>query len=80
MIPIEWNKSNNVVYAENQPEYHPLPALRKANGRIMICWKLTWKERIKLLFTGKLYHQVLTFNYPLQPIILSTDYPEEFLN
>lgn len=67
-----------VVIAENQPQYLPLPAYRYANdpqGRIVCCWKLTWPERIALLFSGKLWHQVLTFNSPLQPQLLTADKP-----
>lgn len=68
-----------VVIAKDQPEYLPLPAYRYHNdpsGRIVCCWKLSWLERLKLLFTGKLWHQVLTFNHPLQPQLLETEKPE----
>lgn len=74
MTPIHF-KGQTVVFAENQPEYLPLPAHIDAEGRITCCWQLTWKERLQLLFGGKLWHQVLTFHSPLQPQLLLTERP-----
>jgi hypothetical protein len=69
----------DVVYAKDQPEYLPLPAHKFDNadgqGRIACCWKMTIKERIKVLFTGIIWHEVLTFNAPLQPQLLSVNKP-----
>lgn len=67
-----------VVIAKDQPEYLPLPAhqFKDATGRIACCWKLTWKERIAVLLRGTLWHQILTFNQPLQPQLLTVDKPE----
>lgn len=68
-----------VVIAKDQPQYLPLPAHRFAGdpqGRIAFCWKMTWRERIAVLFTGTLWHQVLTFNEPLQPQKLEIEKPE----
>lgn len=76
MIPIELRDS--VVYAKNQPQYVPLPTLRKIDGDILIQWKLSWKERFKLFFNGILYHQVKTFNQPLQPILITVERPDNW--
>ena len=69
-----------IVIAKNQPEYLPLPAYQfqelPDRGRIICCWELSLKERIKLLFTGKLWHQVLAFGSSLQPQFISVDKPE----
>ncbi len=68
-----------VCYAKDQPEYLPLPAHRfkdDPQGRIACCWRLTFTERLKLLFTGVVWQQVLTFNQPLQPQKLTVDKPE----
>lgn len=69
MEPIEF-KQQNVIFAKNQPEYIPLPAYRdnKYGGRIFHCWKLSFKERFKILFTGKLWINVLNFKQAPQPI------------
>lgn len=66
MKPIAF-KEQNVIYAENQPEYLPLPVHKKQDGTVTSCWKLNLKERIKILFTGKIWWSTLTFNNPLQP-------------
>lgn len=58
--------------AKNQEEYFTLPVFRyeDSHGTILIRWQLTIWERLRLLITGNLYHIVLTFNKPLQPIKL----------
>lgn len=74
---IEFPEMTTVI-AKDQPEYNPLPAHRfkhDPHGRIACCWKITIWERIKLLFTGKIWHEVLTFNQSLQPQLLSVDKP-----
>jgi hypothetical protein len=67
MEPIDFPQAN-VTYALDQPEYLPLPAKREENGMVTSCWQLTWRERFKILFSGRLYIWQLTFNQPLQPI------------
>lgn len=74
MRPIDFPGSN-VVIAKDQPQYIPLPALVADQG-VYFCWQLTWKERLKLLLTGKLWHNVKTFGGPLQPQMLHVDEPE----
>ncbi len=67
-----------LVIAKDQPQYLPLPAYRFANdaeGRIVCCWRLTWRERLSVLLRGTVWHQVLTFNAPLQPQLLTIDKP-----
>lgn len=70
MKPIEF-KEHNVVYGKDQKEYMPLPALKFDYGTVVTCWKLSWKEVIKLVLTRKVWLSVLTFNNPLQPTLLS---------
>jgi len=67
-----------VVFAKDQPEYLPLPAHleRGSEARLTCCWELTLKERFVLLFSGKLWHQVLTFGHPLQPQLLLCEKPK----
>jgi len=68
-------KECNVTYAANQPEYIPLPAHKDVEGCVTSCWSLSFIERIKVLFTGKIFLQCLTFNQPLQPLIMSVSNP-----
>lgn len=56
MKPIDF-KERNVILAENQPEYAPLPAWRGPipECEVISCWKLSIWERIRILFTGVLW-------------------------
>ena len=76
MKPIEFPEQN-LVYAKDQKPYLPLPAYEddKQGGRIFHCWKLSWQERLKILFTGKLWINVLNFHNPPQPIRPMVDSP-----
>jgi len=79
MKPIKF-KQANVNFAENQEEYGTLPAFKSNDecGIVVCCWKLNFKERIKLLFTGKLWLNLMTFNKPLMPHNLSVHRKEAF--
>lgn len=65
------------IIAEHQPEYRDLPAhqLIDDHGTIVCCWRLTFWERLRLLFTGCIWHRVLTFYDPLQPQLLTIEKP-----
>lgn len=70
---------SNVVFAENQPEYLPLPAHRDRldpYGTVTTCWALSWLERLQVLFTGRIYLQQLTFQEALQPQLPSVERPD----
>lgn len=68
MKPIEF-EGCNVVYAKDQPEYQPLPAMKTKEGEVLTCWELTPEERLQVFNEGKIYINMLTFNQPLQPIL-----------
>lgn len=70
MNPVKFEEHNK-VYAENQDDYIPLPVYedKEYGGRVIHCWKLSVRERIHILFTGKLWINVLNFGKPLQPIM-----------
>jgi len=77
MKPVKF-KGHNIVFAENQPEYLPLPAFKSDEGVVVTCWELTFKERVKAFLTGRFYFQQLTFNSPLQPQLPSIENPLVF--
>ena len=62
------------VWAANQPPYLPLPAYSDDRETISL-WALTWVERIRILFTGRLWLRQLNFRQPLQPQSPSTRCP-----
>lgn len=71
MKPVNF-KGSNCVYAEDQPEYLPLPARKDADGMVTCCWGLSWKERFRVFFSGRVFVKALTFNKPLQPLLVTT--------
>lgn len=73
MTPIKFEESN-VVIAEDQPEYLPLPAYVDDEETIT-CWQLTWKERFKIFFTGILWFRQMNFGRSLQPQLPTVDRP-----
>ena len=72
MKPIKF-KHQNIIFAENQPEYQPLPALKinSEQGEVISCWGLSIKERLIILFTGRVWVSLMSFNKPLIPSYLS---------
>lgn len=72
MIPIEPTTliGDPVVYAKDQYEYSPLPARKTEEGRVITEWSLTDEERRRIAHGENIRLTLLTFNRPLQPIIL----------
>lgn len=78
MKPADFAETN-AVFSEHQPQYERLPAHRfkgDEQGRIAFCWQLSWRERFRVLLTGRVWQQTLTFGITLQPQLLSADKPE----
>lgn len=73
MKPIEFPEQN-IVYAKDQPEYLPLPAFKSDDpmGQVVSCWKLSFSERVRILFTGKLWVSLASFHKPLTPSFFTT--------
>lgn len=73
MKPIEFPEQN-CVYAKDQPEYLPLPVFKSdtPEGECISCWQLSFSERLRILFTGKLWVSLWTFNKPLTPSFFTT--------
>lgn len=72
-------KEANVVYGENQPQYLPLPAHKTEEGQAIFCFELDEEERKQIAETGELWVSLLTFNQPLQPILLTTKKTDLFI-
>lgn len=68
MKPIEF-PGVNIIFAKDQPEYQPLPAMRMPDGEVFTCWQFTDEELAQLVKTKCIYFKQLTFNSPLQPIL-----------
>lgn len=79
MKPVEF-PGVNVVFAKDQPEYIPLPAMKVPNdpqGLIITKWQLSPEELERVKETGTIHLSMLTFNQPLQPVLLTVDFPSE---
>lgn len=73
MDPIDFPEKN-VTWAENQPEFRPLPAYTSERETIT-CWKLTWRERFALLWRGELWLRQMNFGAALQAQLPSVECP-----
>ena len=63
------------TYAENQPEYNPLPAWRGEDGMVVTRWQFGWKDRLLVLVGGSVWLSQLTFHRRLQPVKLTSTCP-----
>lgn len=71
-------EESNVLCAKGQNEYNALPAFinqRTPTQPMVICWKLTPEQLGDIARSGVLWHTILTFGAPFQPVILQTDSP-----
>lgn len=68
-------KHQNSEYAKDQPEYQVLPALKldTPEGEVISCWKLSYKERLIIIFTGRIWLSLMSFNKPLTPSYMSVN-------
>lgn len=58
----------NTIFAKEQQEYKQLPALYDEETSIVLtCYRLSFSEIIKILFTHKLWLGIMTFGESLQP-------------
>ncbi len=71
----------NVIFAKDQPEYQPLPALKADDemGTVVTCWQLSPEELQKINETGVVWLGVYTFNKPIVPLLLSVN-KSDFIN
>ena len=72
---------SNTTFGSGQDCYFDLHGhlVRDRNyteGRAIFCWRLSLRERLRLLFVDdRIWHSVLTFNKPLQPQLLELRKP-----
>lgn len=68
------------IYAENHPEYQPLPSIRRDDGVVLTRWLLSEDERRLVAEQGYLYVALITRDGKIQPLKLTVNVPEEFEN
>lgn len=64
-----------IKIAEHQEEYQTLPALKLPDNSVVTRWRLTWSERLAVLFGGNIFLSIWTFGQPLQPVYLEVHEP-----
>ena len=74
-IRIKEIKEEPILFAKDQPEYQPLPAY-KYKDNVLSCWNLSWKERLQVLFGGRIFLTLKVFGKPLTPSYISSDFKE----
>lgn len=59
-----------VIFAKDQPEYHPLRALRSAGpqGHVLTRWSLNDHQKAEVAMGADIFLILNTFGKPLQPI------------
>lgn len=69
-VTTEEFKDYETVYAKDQPEYNPLPAIRTSDGTVLTRWRPTEQERQAIAEGADILLTILTFNQPLQPLMM----------
>lgn len=66
-----------IEFGATQDEYETLPAFvsNDQSFKVTCRFKLTWRERLEVLFGGNLWLQQLTFGRAFQPVKLWTKEP-----
>ena len=74
MEPIKFIEMTGIA-AEHQDEYKNLPMFRDEEN-IISCWKMTWRERFRVLFTGVVWLYLKQYHtQPITPSLLQTENP-----
>lgn len=74
---VEAEGTRAVVFAKDQPEYLPLPALVFPDGRVLTEWRFSEEERAAIARGENLRLWVWTFGRPLQPVALTLTSEQE---
>jgi len=66
-----------ITFAADQPQYKTLVAYHAEDGTVFTRWRLTWRERLRVFFSGDAWLTVQTNNHLLQPVKFDTVCPIE---
>lgn len=70
MKPVNFKEVNR-IFAEDQPQYSPLPAFEHED-QVVFKMRLSFIERVRVLFTGSIWCSLMMFGKPLTPSFFST--------
>lgn len=60
-----------VIFAKDQPEYDPLPALVLPDGAVLTEWELSEEERAAVTRGENIRLWIWPCGHPLQPVMLT---------
>lgn len=64
-----------ILFKQATGKHSGIPTLRFRNGQnpTISCWKGTWRDRLRFLFTGKMWTYIEAKNNPMPPYFIATD-------
>ena len=67
----------STVFGSDQPQYQPLPAYccEDTEHTVISRWRLSWRERLHILWRGNIWLSLMTFGHPIQPSMLNSEPP-----
>ena len=72
MIPTTFPNQNRVLTAPaDMPDVKPLPVYTDGES-VISCWKLSWRERLRVLFLGVVWVWILTSAETQPPMTVTT--------
>ena len=73
MKPVHFDGCNTIYTGD---DYLPLHSFKDKEGIVASCWTaLSWRERLRVFFSGKVYVSTVTFGKPLQPLKVEARLP-----
>lgn len=80
IFPIEFPEQNGTLGGGPAARYGTVDAVRdlpvhRGSGQVISCWRLTWIDLLRLLFTRRVWLRVLGSNHA--PVSLSAESPFE---
>jgi len=73
MDPIEFPEQNT-VWKPSQQTHRPLPAYVDVMQTISL-WRLSWRERLQVFWSGRLWLRQCNYGEPLQPQLIQVESP-----
>ncbi|MBE9490863.1 MAG: hypothetical protein IMY67_11255 [Bacteroidetes bacterium] len=72
MKPTKFKEHNTVIKTPKDFYDIPIFAADTVEGHVVMCYGLSFWERLRVLFTGKIWISVLSYQKPLNPMFLGT--------
>jgi hypothetical protein len=73
VTPVKFPEHMHVL-AKNQPPFRPLPVWQD-DEQTVSQWQMSWSERFRIFFSGRLWLRQVNFGAPLQAQLPSVETP-----